>query len=46
MICVVDYGHVKYLCIVVLIVNVDILTIDVLTALLSVMLIIINDALL
>ena len=46
MICVVDYGYVKYLCIVDLIVNVDVLSVDVVTALLSVMLIIISDALL
>ena len=46
MICVVDYGYVKYLYIVDLIVNVDILSVNVVTALLSVMLIIISDALL
>ena len=46
MICVVDYGYVEYLCIVDLIVNVDILCIDVVSALLSIMLIIIRDVLL
>ena len=46
MICVVDYEYVKYLCIVDLIVNVDVLSVDVVTALLSVMLVIISDALL
>ena len=46
MIYVVDYGYVKYLCIVDLIVNVDILSVDVVIALLSIMLIIISDALL
>ena len=44
MICVVDYGYVEYLCIVDLIVNVDILCVDVVTALLSVLLNIISDA--
>ena len=46
MICVVDYGNVKYLCTIDLIVNVDILSVYVVTTLLSVMLIIISDALL
>ena len=46
MICVIDYGYVKYLYIVDLIVNVDVLSVDVVTAILSVMLIIISDALL
>ena len=46
MICVVNYGYVKYLSIIDLIVNVDVLSIDVVTALLSVMLIIISDTLL
>ena len=46
MICVVDYGYVKYSCIIVLIANVDILSVDVVTTLLSVMLIIISDTLL
>ena len=45
MICVIDYGYVKYLCIVDLIVNIDVLSVDVVTALLNVMLIIISDAL-
>ena len=44
--CVVDYVYVEYLCIVDLIVHVDVLSVDVVTALLSVMLIIISDALL
>ena len=46
MICIVDYGYVKYLYIVNLIMNMDVLSVDVVTALLSVMLIIISDALL
>ena len=46
MICVVDDGFVKYLCTIDLLVNVDILSVDVVTALLSVILIIISDALL
>ena len=46
MIYVIDYGYVKYLCIVVLTVNVDILSVDVVTALLSIMLIIISNTLL
>ena len=46
MICVVDYGYVKYLCIIDLIVNVDILSVDVVTALVSIIFIIISDALL
>ena len=46
MICVIDYGYVKYLCIIDLIVNVDILSVDVVIVLLSVMLIIISNVLL
>ena len=46
MICVVGYGYVKYLCTVNLIVIVDKLRVEVVTALLSVMFIIISDALL
>ena len=44
--CVIDYVYVEYLCIINLIVNVDVLSVDVVTALLSVMLIIISNALL
>ena len=46
MICVIDYGFIKYLYTVDLIVNMDILSVNVVAALLSVMLIIISDALL
>ena len=46
MICIVDYGYVKYLCIVNLIVNMDVLSVDIVTALLSVMLNVISNVLL